>query len=132
MNISGEIATISLAQRFASASMRGEDRFAEGDWDSSATGSPRLRDALAVVDCRLERTIEHSTHAIVIGACVAAAKGRGGVGARALAQPLRDVGMTFSVEARERSRAQRHGCGRSKRLRARLAIPARTLPHADR
>jgi flavin reductase (DIM6/NTAB) family NADH-FMN oxidoreductase RutF len=65
----------SLAQRFASANMRGEDRFSEGDWDATATGSPRLRDALAVVDCRLERTVEHSTHAIVIGSCIAAVKG---------------------------------------------------------
>lgn len=66
----------SLAQRFASANVRGEDRFAEGDWDATATGSPRLRDALAVADCRLERTVEHSTHAIIIGSCIAAAKGR--------------------------------------------------------
>jgi flavin reductase (DIM6/NTAB) family NADH-FMN oxidoreductase RutF len=68
----------SLAQRFASTSMRGEDRFAEGDWDSTRGGPPRLRDALAVVDCRLERIVEHSTHAIIIGSCVAAAKGQAG------------------------------------------------------
>jgi flavin reductase (DIM6/NTAB) family NADH-FMN oxidoreductase RutF len=66
---------LALAQRFASSSVRGEDRFAEGGWYLSATGSPRLHDALAVVECRVERIIEHSTHAIVIGACVSAAKG---------------------------------------------------------
>jgi flavin reductase (DIM6/NTAB) family NADH-FMN oxidoreductase RutF len=64
-----------LARRFAAADVRGAERFAEGDWGALKTGAPRLRDALAVIDCRLERIVEHATHAIVIGLAVAAAKG---------------------------------------------------------
>jgi flavin reductase (DIM6/NTAB) family NADH-FMN oxidoreductase RutF len=64
-----------LAQRFAARNVRGAERFAEGDWRVSRTGAPQLRDALAVVDCRVERIVEHATHAIVIGACVGLAKG---------------------------------------------------------
>lgn len=63
-----------LAQRFASANVRGAERFAEGDWSALQTGAPALRDALAVVDCRLDRIIEHATHAIVIGVAAEAAK----------------------------------------------------------
>jgi len=65
-----------LAQRFATKSVRGAERFTEGDWGVLETGAPHLRDALAVIDCRLERVVEHATHAIVIGACVALAKGQ--------------------------------------------------------
>jgi flavin reductase (DIM6/NTAB) family NADH-FMN oxidoreductase RutF len=57
-----------LARRFSSAEFRGADRFAAGDWLRLSTGAPALTDALAVVDCRLERIVEHATHAIVIGA----------------------------------------------------------------
>ncbi|HXT09716.1 MAG TPA: flavin reductase family protein [Roseiarcus sp.] len=63
-----------LAQRFASAKVRGAERFAEGDWSALQTGAPALRDALAVVDCRLERIVEHATHAIVIGVAAEATK----------------------------------------------------------
>lgn len=64
-----------LAQRFAAGNVHGAERFAEGDWGALQTGAPHLRDALAVIDCRLERVVEHATHAIVIGACVGIAKG---------------------------------------------------------
>ena len=56
-----------LAQRFSAAKVRGAERFAEGDWGAMQTGAPALADALAVVDCRLERIVDHATHAIVIG-----------------------------------------------------------------
>ncbi len=64
-----------LAQRFASSKIRGADRFAEGEWGVMETGAPTLRDALAVIDCRLERVVEHATHVILIGLAVALAKG---------------------------------------------------------
>ncbi len=70
-----------LAQRFAAANVRGAERFADGDWEARETGAPCLRDALAVVDCRVERIVEHATHSIVIGLCVA---GEGGETAPAL------------------------------------------------
>jgi flavin reductase (DIM6/NTAB) family NADH-FMN oxidoreductase RutF len=64
-----------LARRFAGA---GDERFAAGEWGALATGAPVLRDALAVIDCRLERVVEHATHVILIGAAVAVAGGAGG------------------------------------------------------
>ena len=65
-----------LSQRFAAASAG--ERFAQGDWGALTTGSPVLRDALAAVDCRLERVVEHATHAILIGAAVAVSSGGAG------------------------------------------------------
>jgi flavin reductase (DIM6/NTAB) family NADH-FMN oxidoreductase RutF len=56
-----------LARRFASADIRGVERFDAGEWLALATGAPALADALAVIDCRVERIVEHATHAIVIG-----------------------------------------------------------------
>ena len=63
-----------LAQRFSAAKLRGAERFAEGDWGAFHTGAPALADALAVVDCRLERIVEHATHAILIGVAAGVAK----------------------------------------------------------
>jgi len=63
-----------LAQRFSAAKVRGAERFAEGDWGALQTGAPALADALAVIDCRLERIVEHATHAIVIGVAAGVAK----------------------------------------------------------
>jgi flavin reductase (DIM6/NTAB) family NADH-FMN oxidoreductase RutF len=68
-------AHLDLARRFASSKVHGAERFAEGDWGTLTTGAPTLHDALAVMDCRLERVVEHATHAIVIGTCVTAARG---------------------------------------------------------
>ncbi|MDE3176660.1 MAG: flavin reductase family protein [Pseudomonadota bacterium] len=64
-----------LARRFASPLVRGAERFAEGEWGELATGAPILGDALAVVDCRLARIVEHATHALVIGEAIAVVKG---------------------------------------------------------
>ncbi len=66
-----------LARRFSDPQVRGPERFAEGEWDALETGAPALADALAVIDCRLERIVEHATHAILIGAAVAVRKGQG-------------------------------------------------------
>ena len=69
----------SLVRRFSSPGIRGSERFSEGEWRRLATGAPTLIDALAVVDCRLDRIIEYATHAILIGAAAAVAKsGEGG------------------------------------------------------
>ena len=64
-----------LARRFASPQVRGSERFAEGQWSALTTGAPILVDALAVVDCRLARVVEHATHAMVIGEAVGVIKG---------------------------------------------------------
>ena len=64
-----------LAQRFAARDIHGADRFLHGDWATLSTGSPTLADALGVIDCRLERVMEHATHAILIGAAVAVTQG---------------------------------------------------------
>jgi flavin reductase (DIM6/NTAB) family NADH-FMN oxidoreductase RutF len=67
-----------LAQRFATPKVRGAERFAEGEWGAMETGAPALQDALAVIDCRLDRIVEHATHAILIGLGVAVSKGGAG------------------------------------------------------
>ena len=64
-----------LARRFSEPGLSGADRFAEGEWRKLHTGAPVLSDALAAIDCRLDRIVEHATHAIVIGAAAALAKG---------------------------------------------------------
>ena len=64
-----------LARRFGSPQLRGAERFAQGEWGATATGAPTLAGALAVVDCRLARVVEHATHAMVIGEAVAVARG---------------------------------------------------------
>jgi flavin reductase (DIM6/NTAB) family NADH-FMN oxidoreductase RutF len=68
---------VALARRFSDPQVRGSERFAEGEWGALETGAPVLSDALAVVECRLERVVEHATHAILIGAAVAVRKGQG-------------------------------------------------------
>ena len=68
-----------LADRFASrVGDRGPARFLAGRWTSFATGSPKLADALASIDCRVEEILERHTHAIVIGAVVAVESGKSG------------------------------------------------------
>jgi flavin reductase len=64
----------SLVRRFSGIGIRGPERFAGGEWRRLATGAPTLIDALAVVDCRLERIVEYATHTILIGAAAAVAK----------------------------------------------------------
>ncbi len=59
-----------LALRFSNPKLHGPERFADIEWRTLETGAPALADALAAVDCRLERIVEHATHAIVIGAAV--------------------------------------------------------------
>ena len=77
INILGE-RHLSLARRFSAPEIRGGERFTEGAWTTLETGAPILSDALAIVDCRLARVVEHATHVILIGAAVAAARGAAG------------------------------------------------------
>lgn len=54
-----------------------EDKFATGTWTTLATGSPVLKDALAVFDCSLENAVRHGTHWVLIGGLEAVAMPRG-------------------------------------------------------
>ncbi len=42
------------------------ERFEVGDWDHSSV-APRLRTALASIDCRIEKVMQYGTHGIFIG-----------------------------------------------------------------
>ena len=57
---------VELSNRFAFK--KGEDRFLVGAWDTAATGSPVLADALAWMDCTVEARHEAGTHTIYLGA----------------------------------------------------------------
>ncbi|WP_262691281.1 flavin reductase family protein [Kordiimonas aestuarii] len=57
-----------LAMRFAGLSGEPEtERFSDGEWETSVTGAPLLRDALVAFDCRVESILDAGSHAIVIG-----------------------------------------------------------------
>ena len=54
-----------LSNRFAW--VKGEDRFAEGNWETAATGAPILTDALAWLDCTIFARFIAGTHSVYIG-----------------------------------------------------------------
>jgi len=56
---------INLSNRFAW--VKDQDRFAEGNWDTSVTGAPILADALAWLDCTIYGKQEAGTHTIYVG-----------------------------------------------------------------
>jgi flavin reductase (DIM6/NTAB) family NADH-FMN oxidoreductase RutF len=56
---------IDLSNRFAW--IKDEDRFAVGDWDTAVTGAPILKDALAWLDCTINKRYVAGTHTIYIG-----------------------------------------------------------------
>lgn len=57
-----------LARRFSTRrAMLSEDRFGAGEWVQRVTGAPVLADAMAALDCRVERIVPLDSHAIVIG-----------------------------------------------------------------
>ncbi len=56
----------SLALRFAGRTEEQQERFAEGDWTTLASGAPVLEDALAAFDCRVAMLVDTGSHAIVI------------------------------------------------------------------
>jgi flavin reductase (DIM6/NTAB) family NADH-FMN oxidoreductase RutF len=45
----------------------GAERFASGEWSPGELGAPVLLGALVSFECRLSRTVEHATHALLIG-----------------------------------------------------------------
>jgi len=44
-----------------------EERFAQAEWETIATGAPTLPDALAVFDCHVVQTVELGTHRVYFG-----------------------------------------------------------------
>ncbi|WP_338466290.1 flavin reductase family protein [Novosphingobium sp. ZN18A2] len=66
---------LELCRRFAA---RGEDKFAELAHGHSPSGMPLLEDALAWVDCTIERVVEVGDHYLAVGAVEALGKGAAG------------------------------------------------------
>ncbi|HYX23183.1 MAG TPA: flavin reductase family protein [Thermoanaerobaculia bacterium] len=64
VNILGE-GQSELSNRFAW--VKDEDRFAMGNWSTSATGAPILEDALAWLDCRIHARYPAGSHTIYVG-----------------------------------------------------------------
>lgn len=65
---------IAVADRFSGrGGVKGLARYDGARWSKLATGTPVLRDALAVLDCELEELVERFGSAVVIGRVVAAA-----------------------------------------------------------
>lgn len=57
-----------VAERFSGfGGHKGEARYEGADWSHLVTRSAVLADALAAVDCRLERVVEHHSHTLVFG-----------------------------------------------------------------
>jgi flavin reductase (DIM6/NTAB) family NADH-FMN oxidoreductase RutF len=54
-----------LSNRFAW--VKDEDRFAQGNWKTAATGAPVLADALAWLDCTIYSRAQAGTHTIYVG-----------------------------------------------------------------
>lgn len=57
--------------------LKGADRFAAGEWSELASGAPTLVDAVGVIDCALEETIERHATIIALGRVVGFASGPG-------------------------------------------------------
>jgi flavin reductase (DIM6/NTAB) family NADH-FMN oxidoreductase RutF len=56
-----------LAVSLACSRAKGEDRFATGEWNADASGTPYLIGAQASFFCTHASYVEHGTHAVVIG-----------------------------------------------------------------
>ncbi|WP_346727564.1 flavin reductase family protein [Zestomonas insulae] len=71
-----------VAKRFAGMleGVFGEARFADGAWQTGATGVPLLGDALVGFECRLVELIPASTHDMFIGEVVGLAGQQGASG----------------------------------------------------
>ncbi len=65
-----------LSNRFAW--IKDEDRFAVGNWGTAVTGAPILQDALAWLDCTINKRYEAGTHTIYLGLVQASATPRSG------------------------------------------------------
>jgi 3-hydroxy-9,10-secoandrosta-1,3,5(10)-triene-9,17-dione monooxygenase reductase component len=68
-----------IADRFTGRNgVKGAERYEGARWRQFATGAFGLEDALAVIDCAVEETIERHSHGIIIGAVQAIHIGGGG------------------------------------------------------
>jgi flavin reductase (DIM6/NTAB) family NADH-FMN oxidoreductase RutF len=61
--------------------LKGEERFAVGEWSPLVTGAPVLDGALVNFDCHVTEVVRMATHSVFFGAVV-------GVASRAAAKPL--------------------------------------------
>jgi len=60
-----------VARRFSGqAGVKGAARYAGSDWITRETGVRLLADAPVALECEIQQTIEHGSHAIVIGRIV--------------------------------------------------------------
>jgi flavin reductase (DIM6/NTAB) family NADH-FMN oxidoreductase RutF len=60
-----------VADMFAGKSaIKGADRFEPGRWGTLTSGAPVFNDAIGVLDCVLDKTIEHAATTIAIGRVV--------------------------------------------------------------
>lgn len=66
-----------LARCFGGLAESGEDRFAPHRWETLVSGSPVLREALAVFDCVVDEMMVAHSHAVLIGEVKAARVGDG-------------------------------------------------------
>jgi flavin reductase (DIM6/NTAB) family NADH-FMN oxidoreductase RutF len=55
-----------IARRFAGGA-KGLARFEQGEWFTDATGASLLAGAMVNLDCRIERSIDFSTHTLFVG-----------------------------------------------------------------
>ncbi len=55
----------SIARAFANGDLTVAERFAKGAWSAMTTGAPGLDGALATFDCRVDKRMEHGTHAVL-------------------------------------------------------------------
>ena len=55
-----------ISNAFGSAKGRTQ-RFTEGDWCAGPGGAPVMNEALAIIECVVDHTIEYGSHIIVIG-----------------------------------------------------------------
>ncbi|MGF9762928.1 flavin reductase family protein [Microvirga sp. 0TCS3.31] len=84
-----------IARRFSGETgVRGEERFAEGEWSPLVTGAPVLESALAGLDCRVTEVVRMATHSVFFGAVV-------GVASRAAAKPLIYAHGTYGTFSQE-------------------------------
>lgn len=59
-----------IARLFSTSKLEPEQRFKEGRWLSSETGSPVLQGTVASFDCRVESRMVSDTHTIYLGRVV--------------------------------------------------------------
>lgn len=57
-----------IADRFTGrGGIKGEDRYAIGNWSAGMSGAPLLADAAVALDCVLDERIDRATHSILVG-----------------------------------------------------------------